>query len=75
MPTPRNALHGNGNRNPRKAYMRQPTVELSNEGYAWLNDRLQSPFDHHGTVPRARLDELDWPDLPDTASTVAQTAA
>ena len=33
-----------------------------------------SAFDQHRTVPRERLDGLDWPDLPDTASTGAHTA-
>ena len=75
MSTQRNAACDSGNRNPRKAYMQQPSVELSNEGYTWLNDRLQSAFDHHGTVPRDRLDKLDWPDPPDTASMDARTAS
>ena len=69
-----NAEDRSRNRNPRKAYMRQPSVELSDEGYDWLNDRLQRAFDHHGTVPHDRLDELDWPDLPDADSPGAHSA-
>ena len=59
MSTQRNAARGDGNRNPRRAYMRQPSVELSNEGFTWLNNRLQNALDHHGTVPRDQLQTLD----------------
>ena len=64
MPTQRNAAAASGNLDPRRAYMRQADVELSNEGYAWLNERLQTAFHDHGTVPHDRLAELYWPDRP-----------
>ena len=60
--TQRNAARGVGNTNPRKAYLRQPHVELSAEGLTWLSGRLQAALETHGKVPRERLDDLDWPD-------------
>jgi hypothetical protein len=35
-PTQRNALRGEGNFHPRKAYRQQAAVELSGEGLSWL---------------------------------------
>ncbi|SDE89045.1 phospholipase D family protein [Rhodospira trueperi] len=64
-PTQRNAARGDGNTNPRKAYLQQAAVELSKEGRSWLAERLQAAFDEHGVVPRDTLDPLDWPMLPD----------
>ena len=61
--TKRNAASGEGNVDPKKAYMQQAAVELSPEGLTWLGDRLQSAFETHGKVPRAELSELDQPDL------------
>jgi hypothetical protein len=63
-PTQRNARDGEGNTDPRRAYRRQASVELSGEGLSWLRDRLQLAFDAHGKVPQDALDHLDWPDLP-----------
>ena len=63
--TQRNAARGDGNTDPRRAYMRQPAVALSPEGLAWLSERLQTAFDEHGRVPEDTLDQLDWPVLPD----------
>lgn len=65
--TQRNAAHGKGNTNPRRAYLQQAAVELSAEGFSWLGERLQAEFDEHGTVPLDMLDQLDWPVLPDVA--------
>ena len=62
--TQRNAARGTGNTNPRRAFMQQPAVKLSNDAFHWLNDRLQSAFDTHGQVPRHLLTGLDWPELP-----------
>ena len=65
--TQRNAARGEGNTNPRKAYMQQAAVELSPEGFTWLNERLQTAFDVHGKVPQDTLDTLDWPtDVPNS---------
>lgn len=62
-PTQRNADRGAGNTDPRRAYMRQPAVELTSQGLSWLGERLQDAFDKHGKVPQETLDELDWPTL------------
>lgn len=66
-PTQRNAARGDGNTNPRRAYLQQAAVELSSEGFFWLGERLQAAFDEHGIVPQDTLDQLDWPVLPDVA--------
>jgi len=66
-PTQRNAARGEGNTNPRRAYLQQAAVELSAEGFSWLGERLQAAFDEHGIVPQETLDQLDWPVLPDIA--------
>lgn len=58
--TQRNAELGNGNTDPRRAYMQQAAVELSTEGRVWLSDRLQAAFDQHGAIPQDELDKLDW---------------
>ena len=63
-PTQRNATSGQGNTNPRRSIMQKPAVELSNEGFEWLNARLQTAFDVHGQLPRHVLRELDWPEVP-----------
>ena len=63
-PTQRNATRGQGNINPRRAYLQQAAVELSPAGQSWLGDRLQAAFDAHGKIPQDTLDRLDWPDLP-----------
>ena len=60
--TERNAARGSGNIDPRKAYLRQPHVELSPDGLIWLNRRLQTAFESHGKVPQGKLRGLDWPD-------------
>lgn len=46
------------NENPRTAYRQQPAVRLSREGRAWVEKRLQSAFEAHGTVPGADLDAI-----------------
>ena len=60
-PTQRNAAHGTGNTDPRRAYRQQAAVELSPQGMVWLGERLQAAFDKHGKVPQDILEELDWP--------------
>lgn len=64
LPTQRNAQRGEGNTDPRRAYMQQAAVELTNEARGWLADRPQLAFDQRGTVPQDTLDKLDWPTLP-----------
>ena len=63
-PTQRNAASGQGNTNPRRSFMQKPAVELSRDGFEWLNARLQTAFDVHGQLPRTVLRELDWPEVP-----------
>jgi hypothetical protein len=59
--TQRHALKGKGNVDPRRAYMQQPAVELTEEGAAWLNERFQLALRKHGSVPPTVLERLDWP--------------
>jgi hypothetical protein len=61
--TKRNAARGVGNTNPRRAYMQKAAVELSPEGAAWLNGRLERAFTRHGRLGPLELDPLDWPTL------------
>ena len=46
-----------------RVIQRRPDVRLSEQGFAWLNERLQAAFDRHGAIPQAKLAGLDWPDL------------
>jgi len=64
MPTQRNAAKGEGNTDPRKAYMQQAVVELTPQANAWLNERLQAAHAQHGKLAPATLGQLDWPDVP-----------
>ena len=61
--TQRNAARGDGNTNPRRAYMQQPAVWLSARGFDWLEDQLQEAFEVHGKLPQHELDKLDWPEI------------
>ena len=60
--TQRNAARGKGNTDPRRAYRQQAAVELSHEGFAWLNKRLDTAFREYGKVPDSDLANLDWPE-------------
>lgn len=62
--TQEHALLGDGNTNPRKSIRQQPAVELSQEGYAWLQARLSEAFARHGKIPAADMETLDWPAIP-----------
>lgn len=62
--TQRNATKKFGNIDPRHAYKQQAAVELSREGFEWLNERLNNAFNRHGRIPQDDLDMLDWPQLP-----------
>jgi hypothetical protein len=59
-----NAEGGSGNVNPRSAYLQQPSVKLSDEGFHWLNERLEAAFQRHGKIAPTELERLDWPELP-----------
>jgi hypothetical protein len=56
--TQRNAVKRSGNINPRRAYSQQAAVELSSEGLAELNKRLQEKFEFYGKLPRAVVNKL-----------------
>ena len=60
--TQQHAARGEGSTDPRKAYMRQPAVRLSDRGYNWLNNRLEAAFQNHGKLTPSELGKLDWPD-------------
>lgn len=62
--TQRHARKGVGNTDPRRAYMQQPAVELSPQGMACLNERLERAYAKHGRLARATLEQLDWPAMP-----------
>lgn len=62
--TKRNATKASGNINPRGAYMQQPAVKLSDEGFNWLNNKLETAFQTHGRLASRELEQLDWPELP-----------
>jgi hypothetical protein len=61
LPTQRNAAKGEGNTDPRRAYLQQAAVELTPQALAWVNERLQRAFNQYGTLPAADLATLDWP--------------
>lgn len=60
--TQENARRGEGNVDPRQSLRRQAAVRLSTQGRIWLSERLELAFARHGTIPRAALAELDWPE-------------
>jgi len=60
--TQEHARTGNGNTDPRGAYRQQAQVQLSKEGFAWLNNRLELAFAKHGKLTPAELEKLDWPE-------------
>lgn len=63
-PTQRHAARRKGNTDPRRAYMQQAAVELSPQGSAWLNERLERAYSQHGKLAPADLNQLDWPVIP-----------
>lgn len=62
--TQRNAAQGEGNINPRMAYMQQPSVRLSPQGLDWVNSKLEEAFAKHGRMAATDLQKLDWPQIP-----------
>jgi hypothetical protein len=59
--TQENAAADTGNTNPRRAYSQQPAVRLSREGAAWIGTRIEDAFQRRGTIQKATLNSLDWP--------------
>jgi hypothetical protein len=58
-------LAGERNIKPKLTYARKPQVELTPEGAAWVEDRLQDAFRRRGFVQPFALEQLDWPDAAD----------
>lgn len=62
-PTQRNAeKNEGGNTNPKRAYLRQPSVELTPQAATWLNERLEQSYVVYGKLSPALLAQLDWPE-------------
>lgn len=61
--TQRHAVTRRGNTIPRKAYMRQPAVLLSQEGHDWLINKLETAFQVYGKITPTEMEQLDWPEL------------
>jgi len=61
MTTQHNAAKGVGETNPRMSVMRAPGARLSNEGYEWLNRKLEEAFQKHGKLDPDQLKQLAWP--------------
>jgi hypothetical protein len=62
--TQRHARDGMGNTDPRWAYRQQAAVELSREGRAWMDERLERAYAQYGRLAPATLEQLDWPAIP-----------
>ncbi len=61
--TQRHAVKGEGNTDPRRAYLQQASVELTPKASAWLNERLQQAYLQYGKLTPDVLAQLDWPDV------------
>ncbi len=66
--TLRNLAQGKGNTDPRKAYLQQAAVELTPEGFSWVNERLERAFAQHGKLTPADMAHLDRPEVPESAT-------
>jgi hypothetical protein len=42
-----------------RTLMQQAAVELSTEGYAWLNQKLEIAFARYGKVPTSEIEKID----------------
>jgi hypothetical protein len=62
--TQKNARAGSGNTEPRRAYLQQAAVQLSQQGADWLHARFEAAIARYGRVPAVELQELDWPAAP-----------
>lgn len=54
------------NIDPTRAYRQQPAVQLSPQGTAWINERLERAFRRFGELTASNLTDLDWPNVPST---------
>jgi HKD family nuclease len=77
--TQKHAQNKNGNTNPRSACRLKAAMPLTNEAFAWLNQRLEQAFARHGKLTPAELEKLDWPKVrystPDEIKIVKATDA
>ena len=62
--TQRNAAKNKGNTNPRLSLRQQAAVRLSDDGFRWLTEHLETAFEEKGMITQAELDSLDWPPAP-----------
>ncbi|MCB9838235.1 MAG: phospholipase D family protein [Phycisphaeraceae bacterium] len=60
--TQRNAQRGHGNTSPRRAYLQQAAVKLSQKGMASLLRKFEVATAHFGTLTPGDLRMLDWPE-------------
>jgi hypothetical protein len=56
--TRKNYAAGRGNTDPRSAIMLQPSVMLSEKGWAWVNVRLEERLRNFGTLSKADLADV-----------------
>ena len=61
VPTQTNARRKSGNTNPRRAYLKQAAVHLTDKSFRWLNSRLERAFEEHGKIPAPELARLYRP--------------
>ncbi len=63
LTTSRRASAGEIAINPRRSYGRQPAVELTPVGAAWIAEHLETAFQRCGTIHPSVLEQLDWPSI------------
>ena len=61
--TKRRAEKGETNISAAMSLSQQPAVQLSTEGFKWLNEKFELALKQKGKIPTHVLDELDWPNL------------
>jgi hypothetical protein len=61
--TQENARQGLGNTNPRRAYLQQAAVHLTDKSFQWLTRKLGQAFVEHGKISSSELAQLDWPNV------------
>lgn len=57
--TQQNKAKGKGNTDPRKAYSQQAGVRLTQEGFEWVNTKLQQAINKNGKVPHYELNRIE----------------
>ncbi len=59
--TQENARQKLGNTNPRRAYLQQGAVRLTDQSFKWLTTKLEQGFAEHGKLSPSELAKLDRP--------------